>query len=167
MFNENFPSLYETQPVTENECKFFTLPVVDGYNWSRPKQPLAGLRLKATIEGKDVSLEGVDPVFTPMGTSSMRVSWSLKQVLARVEIELAEKKMTVQIKSPQKIDWFFDLTTADNIVLPFSAVKSKNIACTFEGMSYTVQLKKGFISQPGNGVALRIHPQKNSISINF
>ncbi|MEP6684074.1 MAG: hypothetical protein ABJA35_12475, partial [Parafilimonas sp.] len=34
LFNENFPSVYETKPVTENECKFFTLPFIDGYIWS-------------------------------------------------------------------------------------------------------------------------------------
>jgi hypothetical protein len=167
MFNETFPSIYETRPVTENECKFFTLPVVDGYNWSRPQQPLAGLRLKANIEGKEVLLEGDDPVFTPMGSSSMHIRWSLKQVPGSVEIDLSEKTITVQINSNQQIDWFFDLTTADNIALPFTTIEAKNVACSFEGMHYTIQLKKGNFSQPGNEARLRVSPQRNIISIGF
>ncbi|MBX3241678.1 MAG: hypothetical protein KIT80_11890 [Chitinophagaceae bacterium] len=167
MFNESFPSIYETKPVTENECKFFTLPVVDGYNWSRPKQPLAGLRLKANIEGREVLLEGTDPVFTPKGTRSMNVSWSLKQVPGRVEIELSEKKITVQIKTSTPINWFFDLTTAEDIQLPFGTVATKQIPCSFEGMSYTVRIKKGRFSLSDNGAVLRMSPEGNSISIIF
>lgn len=167
VFNEAFASIYEKEPVTENECKFFTLPVVDGYNWSRSQQPLAGLRLKGIVDGKEVLLEGTDPVFSPRNSQSMKVSWSLKQVPAMVEIELSEKMMTIQIKSKSSFDWFFDLTTADSIQLPFTNVEAKKISSSFEGMSYAVQLKKGNFSQPGNKSVWRISPQRNRIDILF
>src|SRR3546814_6143876 len=35
LFHEDFPSIYTTDVTTTNECHFYTLPVVDGYLWSK------------------------------------------------------------------------------------------------------------------------------------
>lgn len=63
LFNENFPSIYTTSKATSNEYSFFTLPFVDGFIWSTPGV-FAGLRFKALIDGKEILLEGKDPVVT-------------------------------------------------------------------------------------------------------
>jgi hypothetical protein len=164
LFNEHLTSRYETQPATENECTFFTLPFVDGYLRSKPNQ-LAGLRLKALIDGKEVSLEGGDPVFTKKDASTMHIHWPLKTVAGSFEIYLGEKKMVIQLKSDQSVNWFFDLNTAEETKLPFNSIKSKNIDCSFEGLHYSIPAEKGSFSQPANGAVLRIHPQSNSITI--
>jgi hypothetical protein len=65
LFDEKLPSIYETQPVTSNECTFFTLPVVDGYLWSKRNQ-LAGMRILAMVDGKEVSVEGGEPKFSKL-----------------------------------------------------------------------------------------------------
>lgn len=166
IFNENFPSAYEQQPVTENECKFFTLPFVDGYIWSKPQQ-LAGLRLKAIIEGKEVLLEGGDPEFTKSGAASIHISWPLKNIQGTVEIELSEKKMTTQVKIPLPVNWFFDLTAAEGVQLPFGAMGTKQIDCNFEGMPYIIRIKKGSFSKPSKGAVLRMNPEKNIIQLSF
>ena len=57
LFDENLPSDYLTKRVDSNECAFFTLPVVDGYLWSS-RGKLAGLRLKARVDGKETLVTG-------------------------------------------------------------------------------------------------------------
>jgi hypothetical protein len=166
LFNENFPSVYETQPVTENECRFFTLPFVDGYIWSKPNQ-LAGLRLKAVVNGKELSLEGGDPVFTRTGPATIHINWPLQTVNGSVEIDLGEKKMDMKLKSNQAINWFWDLNTAEGAQLPFGSITDRSVNCNFEGMHYNILASKGSFSKPGNGSVLRIHPQSNSISLIF
>lgn len=166
LFNENFPSVYEQQPVTENECKFFTLPLVDGYIWSKSSQ-LAGLRLKAIIEGEEVLLEGGNPKFTKSGAASMHVSWPLSKLHGSVEIELSEKKMTIQMKTASPVHWFFDLTIAEGVQHPFKSIGINQIDCSFEGMPYSIRIKKGSFSKPSNGAVLRMNPQKNIIQINL
>ncbi|MDD4192193.1 MAG: hypothetical protein PHI28_12735 [Mangrovibacterium sp.] len=59
LFNENLTSRYLNQVTTSNECVFFTLSFVDGHRWSAPAQ-IAGLRLKAVTNGKEVLAEGGD-----------------------------------------------------------------------------------------------------------
>ena len=164
LFNENLTSKYETQAATENECTFFTLPVVDGYIWSNSNQ-LAGLRLKALIDGKEISIEGGDPKFIRKNASTMHISWPLKTVTGSFEVYLSEKKMVMQLKSDQPVSWFFDLNTAEDAKLPFNSIAAKNIDCSFEGMQYGIRAEKGSFSKPTNGAVLRIHPQSNTITV--
>lgn len=164
LFNENFPSIYEKEPVTSNECTFFTLPVVDGYLWSKPDQ-LAGLRLKAIIDGKEALLEGGDPKFVKTGAASMHVSWPLKTVDATFEVDLHEKQLTMKLVGKKNVDWFFDLTTADKAVLPFQSVNAAGIDCSFEGMAYRVKATRGAFTKPANGAVFRIKPQSNTITL--
>lgn len=166
LFNENFPSVYETQPVTENECRFFTLPFVDGYIWSKPEQ-LAGLRLKAVVDGKEILLEGGDPEFKRTGPATLHISWPLQTVKGSLEIDLGEKTMVMKLKSDQVVNWFLDLNTAAGIQLPFTSINARTIDCNFEGMHYTISAAKGTFGKPGNGSILRIHPQLNSIGLIF
>ncbi|WP_208025674.1 hypothetical protein [Niastella caeni] len=170
LFNENLPSVYETQPVTENECRFFTLPFVDGYIWSKPEQ-LAGLRLKAVIDGKVISLEGGDPKFIPRrrgtGPATMHISWPLQTVKGSVEIDLNEKNMEIKLKSNRALNWFLDLNTSAGAQLPFGSVSGTTLDCNFEGMHYNIRAAKGSFSKPGNGSVLRIQPQSNSINLIF
>lgn len=168
LFNENFPSVYETKPVTENECRFFTLPFVDGYIWSKPDQ-LAGLRLKAVVDGKEMLLAGGDPKFIPRGTggATLHISWPLKTVTGSLEIDLDEQKMVMTLKSDQPVNWFLELNTAAGIQLPFTSINTSSIDCNFEGMHYSIRAAKGTFEKPGNGAVLRIHPQARSIGLMF
>jgi hypothetical protein len=166
LFNEKFPSVYETQAATSNECTFFTLPVVDGYIWSA-KDQIAGLRLKAIVDGKEILLQGKDPEFIKTGPSAMRISWPLTSVEGTFEINLSEKQIKMKLATPKPIHWFFDLNTADGTKLPFAGVNGKSLDCRFEGMNYAVKAIEGFFTRPDNGCILRISPQVNTIILNL
>jgi len=166
LFNENLPSVYETQPATSNECAFFTLPVVDGYIWSRPNQ-IAGLRLKAIIGGKEIALEGNNPAFVKKGDSEIHITWPLKTIDGTFEVDLREKQIKMKLVSTEAVNWFFDLNTADKEKLPFQEVNTKSLDCSFEGMQYRVKADTGFFSKPDNGAVFRINPEVNTITLNL
>jgi hypothetical protein len=162
LFDESFPSVYTKQVATSNECTFFTLPVIDGYIWSKPDQ-IAGLRLKASINGNEVLLAGKDPVFTHPTAQSLHISWPLTSVKGTFEIDLNEKQLSMKLLSKQVDNWYFDMTTATGVKLPFEAIRDKQINCRFEGTQYVFKATKGTFSEPGNGTVFRLKPQADAI----
>ncbi len=166
LFNEDFPSIYTTQVATSNECTFFTLPVIDGYIWSKPGQ-LAGARLMANIDGKTQPLEGLDPKFSSPDSGTLHISWPLKTIDGTLEIDLTEKQFSIRLKANKTIDWFFDLTTADSAKLPFTGIEPQTLSANFENMNYSIKAKNGSFSKPDNNATIRISPEKNSITLDM
>ncbi|HEY1200724.1 MAG TPA: hypothetical protein VGE79_07075 [Niastella sp.] len=166
LFDEKMPSVYEKTPVTENECRFFTLPFVDGYIWSK-KDQLAGMRLYGMVNGKTKLLEGGTPVFKRSGGASLHISWPLNTMKGSVEIELTERKMNVTLTGDGKLNWWLELTTAEGAKLPFETIGAQRVDCGFEGMKYSILAEKGTFSKPENGAVLRIQAVNNIITLAF
>lgn len=166
LFNENMPSEYLTKKVTSNECKFFTLPVVDGYIWSKTDK-IAGLRFKTVINDEEVLLTGLDPTITSNETGTLTISWPLKNAKGILIMEIDEQKINMHLKGNNKLNWFVDLTTAANADLPFKKINPTKINCEFEGMKYSIDLEEGLFSKPNEGTVFRISAKKNSIILNL
>ena len=79
LFDERLASEYETKPASANDRRFFTLPFVDGFLWSKPGQ-LAGVRIKALVEGKKVLLEGGSPAVVNSDDTAVTIRWPLATV---------------------------------------------------------------------------------------
>jgi len=166
LFNEKFPSIYETQKATSNECTFFTLPFVDGYLWSTQKQ-IAGLRFKEIVDGKERLLEGGEPKITQTSPGKLSISWPLKSYANVLEIVIDERGMKIRLTGKQSVHWFLDLATAENIKLPFKVINPSKINCEFEGMKYSISSTVGSFSKPENGSVFRISPKLNALNLNF
>lgn len=166
LFDEKFQSAYLTKKATSNECSFFTLPFVDGYIWSSPQQ-IAGLRFKTIINGKETLLEGGNPTITDSTPGQLHISWPLKSVKGTLVMDIDEYQISIKVIGAKSIDWFLDLTTADNAKLPFKMISSSQIDCQFEVMKYAVTAKRGSFSEPRNGIVFRIRPTKNTLILNF
>jgi hypothetical protein len=166
LFNENFPSVYETEKATSNECSFFTLPVVDGYIWSNARQ-VAGLRFKAIINGKETSLEGGDPTITNPVEGTLHIVWPLKFGYGRLVIDMDERQIKMKMENGKPVNWFLDLATADGAKLPFTKIDHSQVDCNFQGMSYSLKASKGYFAKPGDGEVFRIHPDKNNLIFNL
>ncbi len=75
LFNEQYPERYLQATVTTHHCTYDTLPVVDGFNWSRPGGTLAGLRLVQETSAGDLhDLECGEPVVTETGDDRLLVT---------------------------------------------------------------------------------------------
>lgn len=165
LFNENIPDIYTTQVATSNECTFFTLPVVDGYLWSKPGQ-LAGLRLKALANGREVRLRGGDPVFKNLDKETVQVSWPLSQGGA-LQVTLKEKTASIKLTGNSSLNWYLDLETAAGARLPFTNISTRQVDSNSDAFSYHVSTAKGSFSKPSNGAVFRLQPEKNEILLNL
>lgn len=163
LFDEKFPSVYTTQKATSNECTFFTLPFVDGYLWSK-RDLFAGIRFKALVNGKEEIIQGGDPVITSAGADKLRVSWPLLNIPGKLEMEIGEKTMKIQLKG--KASWFLEMTTAGNMALPYKNIKPDRIECESEGMPYVVKAVSGNFSTL-EGAAFRISPRSNVLTLDL
>ncbi|MDR3694148.1 hypothetical protein [Mucilaginibacter sp.] len=162
LFNEKFPSVYETQAATSNECTFFTLPLVDGYIWSSPGK-IAGLSFKAMKDGKEILLQGKDLLVDDSTPGKLKIAWPLTSFDATLKIELTGQQMKITVSGDGSADWFLDLATGVHIKLPFENISAHTINARFEGMKYSITARAGSFSTPGNGSVLRMHPEKNSL----
>ena len=166
LFNEKFPSVYEKEKATSNECTFFTLPFVDGYLWSTAQQ-MAGLRVKAIINGKEVVLEGGDPTVTSPAKGKLHISWPLKTVEGTLLVDMDEREIKINIKSEKAISWYMDLTVSDKAKLPFKKINQHQIDCNFQGMGYSLKSLKGSFTEPDGDIVFRLNPEKNTFILNL
>jgi len=166
LFNENLPSVYTTEKATSNECSFFTLPFVDGYCWSF-QEVFAGLRFKALVDGKEIMLSGKDPKVTDSIPGKLRISWPLVSTRGNLIIDLDEKEIRMKIEGNNSANWFLDMTTAKNAILPFKKISASRIDCNFERMNYFIEALKGSFSKPDNEAVFRITPGKNTVILNL
>lgn len=164
MFDEKFPSAYTTQKATSNECIFLTLPFVDGYLWSK-KDHFAGIRFKALVDGKEILIDGGDPVITSAASGKLHISWPLKNIPGKLEMDIDEKTMKIRLKG--KVNWYLDMTTAGNATLPFRNILADRIQCETEGMSYVVKAVNGSFSNPGGATVFRISPRSNVLTLDL
>jgi hypothetical protein len=166
LFNELFPSKYETEVATTNECNFFTLPIVDGYLWSTQNK-FAGLKFKVLLDGKEELMEGGDPVITELSPTKLLVRWPLKTIKGSMEIVFTEKQVKIYVHSDQQIKWLLDMEADNKGKLPFTAITSKKISARFEGMKYSMKALKGTFSNPDNNGQFRIIPSQNQILLDL
>lgn len=166
LFNEQLPSIYEKQKATSNECAFFTLPVVDGYLWSTSAQK-AGLRLKALVDGKELLLEGGNPVVTSPAKGKLHISWPLTTVKGTVVIDMDERGFKMKLVSASPVSWFLDLNVADKKTLPFTSIGRTAIDSKFQGMHYSVRAASGTVTSPGEGQVFRMQPRNGLLKLDL
>jgi len=166
LFNENFPSYYTNNVATSNECSFFTLPFVDGYRWSTVGKT-AALWLKAIKDGKEIVVEGGDPVIKDNTRGRLRIEWPLTNFAGKMTMDITDKEFEIQMVTDRPFDWFLDLSVGNTSILPFTGISPHVINCKFEEMNYRVMATKGLISTPAGNAALRIRPEENKMVLNF
>jgi len=166
LFNEAFPSVYTKNKVDSNECVFFTLPFVDGYRWSS-KEKTAALFFKTIANGKEILLEGGDPVISDAVAGKLHISWPLKSFKGTLIMDVDEKQIKMTVTGEKSANWLLDLTAASTTVLPFNHISASSADCRFEGMDYSVKASAGSFSQPDKDDVLRITPKLNTIVLNL
>lgn len=163
LFNENFPSVYETKPVIKNECTFFTLPFIDGYLWS-DSSIFAGLRFKAIDNGKEILLKGDSVLVTKNINGDLQITWQLNSAKGKFIIDCNERKFAVHFEgSPLK--WYLDFLSANNAQLPFTNVQSKKITSLFEEFKYDIIADKGMFEKTPGKPFFKIQPANNAVEL--
>jgi hypothetical protein len=166
LFDEKFPSKYETEAATSNECTFFTLPVVDGYLWSSPDK-FAGLRFKVILNGKEELIQGNNPVISESAPGKLLIRWPLKSFKGSLDITFTENQIKISVHTNSSAKWFLEMNAGDNIKLPFTAISKTRVSSVFEGMKYALVADKGTFSNPDGNNQFHINPYQNTIVLNL
>lgn len=165
LFDEKLEDYYTTRTAKTNECSFFTLPIVDGYLWSKPNE-LAGMRLKGMVDGKEVLLKGGDPVFKSVDKETVLVTWPLNEG-NELQMELKEQTVSIKLAGKSAVDWYFDLSVAPGAKTPFTIMSTKRLACSFEQFDYEFIALSGQFSTPDSGIVFRLRPEKNTVVLSM
>ncbi|GAA4791057.1 hypothetical protein GCM10023231_18710 [Olivibacter ginsenosidimutans] len=159
LFDENFPSVYTTQKATSNECAFFTLPVVDGYLWSKAEQ-FAGLKFKAKVNGKEILLQGGKPTVTNPKQGLLHISWPLTSATGTLEMDINEQQFTIKLAgNTEPMEWFLDMEAAIPEKIPLTAIHAQRLEYQFEGMNYALKAEKGSFTATNEAKFFRVVPE--------
>lgn len=167
LFDEKFKSPYYDTAGEGNQFFYFTLPVVDGFIWSTSDER-AGLRIMKVDKSKNRSeILFEDPVVK-------EISKDVLQVICKDEngntfnIIFYEDRFEVSCEPQEKgLNWTLELTTANDVELPFLSFETKKINATFRGFDYTIMCEKGFI-EGGNSsdeFVFRLIPSGNRLVV--
>lgn len=159
LFDEKMASEYETKPVTSNECKFFTLPLVDGYLWST-KEIMAGLKFKTSVDGKDSLIRFDNPAVSDREPGKLIVSWPVKSFKGTLKIVFTDRQIAMNMIAPTGTEWCLELDAGKEVKLPYRKLSARSVTAQFDGMPYSVELNKGKIT---SGNIFRVNPDHNQI----
>ncbi|MBL4675647.1 MAG: hypothetical protein JKY70_05510 [Mucilaginibacter sp.] len=162
LFNERIPDKYLKSVTMVNQSFFYTLPIVDGFQWGKRGNP-TGLRLVSIAAGKSDVLKGGDPVFTNIDLKTAHVSWPCGS--GSFEIDLGESAVTIKTKGDIDKDWAFELNINTNDNLPVRTVTDKQVSYSFDGHQYQFKAEKGKFSVNGSLTPFRLLPENGVIKL--
>lgn len=162
LFNESIPDKYFKDMTKVNQSFFYTLPVVDGFQWGKAGEP-TGLRLLSFENGKAVPVKGGNPVFTSVDASTVHISWPVAG--GSYEIDLKEDAMSITTKGSLAKDWYLELAVNGTAKVPLRGILANQAGYEFDGHSYRLLAKKGKFGKPENGALIQLKPESGSISL--
>lgn len=167
-FDEDFESTYLNMPGEGNQFLYFTLPVVDGFNWSTTNNR-AGLRIISTDKNANTNEVLIDnPIVTEIAEDILQVECKDKSNNI-FQIIFYEDRFEVScLPSNDDLTWFLELKTADEKELPFKSLKNNEIKCEFMNYKYNITCKEGAVemgSSPSNDYVFRLIPVDNKIVV--
>ncbi|WP_440134837.1 hypothetical protein [Chitinophaga sancti] len=160
LFNETVPDKYLNDVTTINQSFFYTLPLVDGFQWGKRGVP-EGFRLMRKEGEREVPVHGGDPVFTNISNTAARASWPVDK--GSFEIVMNENSMTITGKKHLADDWFLDLYVAEGAKTAFREIADNSALYEFEGHTYRLVATRGRMEKSTNGSLYRIKPQDQEI----
>ncbi|MCD8740254.1 hypothetical protein LT679_06530 [Mucilaginibacter roseus] len=160
LFNEAVPDKYLKSVTTVNKSFFYTLPVVDGFQWGSKGKP-EGFRLMAGAKGSETQVKGGDPVFTNVNTTTARATWPVNKGV--FEIEMQENALVITAKNNPADNWYIELHVANGAKTAFTGVEKSVALYEFDGHTYKLSTSAGTVEQTGNGGLYRIKPKNNQI----
>ena len=166
LFDEDVESPYLAQRGTSEACSFYTLPFVDGFQWSSTGQ-IAGLRLKAMVGEKEVLLEGGDIQIDDSLSGKLHISWPLMSTDDTLTIDMNEKQLSVKTEGNKSFEWYLEFTSAKDAVLPFKRIDKNQVSCRFMEVDYTISCVKGAFVASEDGRTFRIEPEQNGLVLKF
>lgn len=141
LFDETLESDYLRRAGTSTKCVYSTLPVVDGYLWSTPRER-AGLRLVA-LDGDGGATEIPVTAHTCRQGAADELVVELATPCGPFTVVLAEATVTVTHRGRQPAAWALAFTAAPRATLPFTRLTARELAATYADHPYSLRALKG------------------------
>jgi hypothetical protein len=165
IFDENLVSDYLTEKGINSDCNYYTLPFVDGFQWSSADL-IAGLRFKTVSNDSIIEIKGEDPAVDDNVEKQLTVRWPLLNNSGEIKMIFNESSVSITTKGGQLENWFLELSHAEGKELPFETIKKKQINCNYGGFKYSVLENSGtFVKEIDT--KMRIIPDIDGIIIDF
>ena len=165
MFDEDFKSDYLTQKGTSSKCDYYTLPVVDGFNWSTADK-IAGLRFISGSGSSQAEFIGSDPLIDDSEKGILKIHWPLLEPEGMVRISFDEEVLSISIDTKRKEKWYLELSYGDDIDIPLESVNKNTLGYLFKDFRYSLAAVSGnFIQQTES--RLVIAPERGNIKLNL
>ena len=162
LFDETIASDYLTKRGTSTQCFYYTLPFVDGFNWSS-LETIAGLRFK-TSEG--LQIKGGTPTVDDSTEGELTIRWPTESPEGAIMLTFNERSVRIRGEGRMKDNWYFELSSDKQADLPFDRIDSQRVSCQFRNAPYAVSARQGtFVKKTDSG--LRIVPEANRIVLDF
>jgi hypothetical protein len=158
LFDERMESDYLAKALTSSKCVFTTLPIVDGFLWSKPDK-LAGLRI---TDGKGNPITMNDPIVSELPDNILQVEFS--SITGQTyRIVFYEDRFEVSC-TKKSTEWALELGVAPNIRLPFQSIGNNQIKAQLNGFPYGITCSEGSIERSPKSIFV-VKPAKNKIVI--
>lgn len=156
LFNEAVPDKYLKSVTKVNQSFFYTLPIVDGFQWGQRDRP-AGFRFMEVKDGHEQEITGSDPVFSNRKENAAHVLWPCNK--DKFEIDLQENKLII---TSDKKNWFLHFSVSGTAKTAFQKVDSVRATYTFDGHTYYLKVLQGKMEAASDGL-YRIDPNAGTI----
>ena len=167
LFNQNYAERYLNQKETSAVATYDTLPVVDGFHWSKPGD-LASIRGVALSSGEPSPLltTGV-PDVREVGSDTLVIASDLASG-GTIRFRCEPEKLTVQIGgSSAPADWALELGWAGGRQPPFADIGKHSIGYRNHGFNYALQCGAGEVSRLSDKRAIRIRQSDDKVMLTF
>jgi hypothetical protein len=176
MFDQSYPDPYLETPLMSSCCRYDTLPVVDGFHWSRAGD-LAGIRL-VEVNGANERIVETGPLsVSESGSSELLVSCPVIPQ-GTLEIHCMEGTAVFRLIGMLKPGRFvFCLKWSRDSNVPFDRIEPRILACSHQGFRYQVKCLQGHFESSNQplikpdsspcGQAIFIVPDSESAILDF
>lgn len=146
IFDERYPDPYLDVPLESSSCHYDTLPVMDGFHWSRNGYR-AGIRIVDLSSGSPRPLQ-TGP-FHAAATPRSGILVSCPVVPSgRLEIECAEREMVFRFKDmPENVRCALSLSWSKGAHVPFERIEPHLLVCSHKGYGYQIACSQGHFQQ--------------------
>jgi len=168
LFNENYAERYLNDNVTTHHCVYDTLPVLDGFNWSRRDGVLAGLRLVSlAADGAASELSCGSPTVAETGADSLRVTIPLKTSGA-VNLDCDPRSIRISLtgaSAPGR--WALALAWDGAKATSIAGVDGETIRFRHNQFDYSIRCEGALVTMNAENHVVRITPKGDSVTIRF
>lgn len=168
LFDELYKSPYLDKAGTSTQCIYTTLPIVDGFMWSKPGD-LAGLRImKIGADGKATEVSCGKPAVSEKAGHVLQVAWrgADNEVF---RLRFYDDHFEVYCQTTDKnYKWALELKTTAGVELPFKSIGDQKIEASLDGFAYRVSCRTGDVKKgsANDGYVFRLTPEANKLVVN-